>query len=438
MVLPAFAGDLDYAKGTDPDHPAEAAITKIFKMGLNTPNPDAIFTFTFDKVGFYDDDSTAVLADMPEIASVTIEFAKGDNTLYYEEVDDTRYYVKQSTNFLAGLVSDDWANGEGIYNYQVQETKSGIILEGAENEGYVYSDAYYDVEIWVENYVDEDGLLTGILYPKFVVVRIVENHVDEYYEGSDGGEKVDPTPGTTVEFDEYEVIQGDISKFIFTNKYWRSDGDGEDPDPDPDHAALLVTKEIIGTSEDMEKEFAFTVKVTQPRVVNETKTFIAYILDEEGENVTADRYTGYVLDSLDNPCIKFTSGTEIPGIMLTHNDQLIFVDLIIGSKVEVKENPTNDFKSSYRRLFPTDQSFTGKNGEVFGFGFGLTHDPGPHYTNAGKTNNNKAFFTNTRAIATPTGISVDNLPFFVMIGAALAGLAGFVVVRSRKYAEYEA
>ena len=468
MALPTLAAD--YSSGDSSDNPAKAAITKIFKMPIDTPTPAAQFVFTFDKVGMDDplDDSTTAKNGMPAIADVTIDFAAnvdpaGGGVLgetFISSDGATKSIAKESTNFLAGMIGDSyWANGEGIYRYQVYENmtpSTGSDITFAlppavpPAEGADYSVAKYDVEIWVEKDTN------NILYPKFVVVRIVAGSEDEYYEGTPGGEKVDPTPGG-VNPGNPPSIEDTFSQFIFTNKYWRTDGGGT---TDPDKFALEIIKKVTGSGSApdlLTKYFDFTVMVTQPGVIPTTgiypaaQIYKAYIMDKNGNIVTdtSGDYKNGTISGTDANGDYFLFTSDIPkNIKLRNDERLVFVDLHIGSKVEAEEIPTVHYAPSYKRTFGpgitssiTEVSFAGSSADASDtVAFGFPRDPednGPHYTKKGDKQN-IATFTNTRKGATPTGISVDNLPFLVLIGAAIASLVGFVVIKSRKNAKYYA
>jgi len=51
---------------------------------------------------------------------------------------------------------------------------------------------------------------------------------------------------------------------------------------------------------------------------------------------------------------------------------------------------------------------------------------------------NMAEFTNTYDMVAPTGISVNDLPYVVLIGIAVAALVGFIIFKSRKREENDA
>jgi hypothetical protein len=438
MALPAFAAS--YSEGTDSTNPAQAAITKVFKMPKGTPTPESKFVFVFEKVGMNDPLDTTKNNGMPDINgnnTIDVNFDSGEEPAGGTFINgDTKSVVKESANFLDGMIgSSYWGNGEGIYIYKVYEAQrpaSYITLTGAEQEGEYFSEAVYTVEIWVE--ADEND----ILFPKYVAVKITEN-VDEYYEdGTEGDEKVDPTPGGPKEKPGDPTIDDDFSQVIFTNKYWASDGGGT---TDPTKTALEIEKKIRGNGADTTLYFDFNVTVTQPSVIKDQQIYKAYVFNTNNQNVTniknyADLdlvndqdYNGYF--------IEFKSGEE-KVISLTNNQRLVFVDLHVASNVEVWEDAADGYTARYVNSFGdnagTEYKATAAN---MNWGYPLNSaDAGSHIINAG--NNNLSSFTNNRTGAAPMGISMENLPFVILIGFGVLALAGFAVFSFRKRTKNEA
>lgn len=419
-----FAADDSFSSGTGPDAPARAAITKIFKMPEGTPTPAAEFEFVFEKTGMNDplDDGEATMNKMPDIPPVTISFIENEDETFI--AGGVKYLVKQSESFITdAMVGEDvWQNGEGIYKYSVSETKSGITITDGVKETAVYSNAAYDVEIWVEKVGD------GELYPKFVVVRIVSDSEDEYYiDGEAANEgKIDPSPGdggetpkTQPEIEEY------YSQVIFTNAYWKTDGGGLDR---PEESSLEIIKKIDGMNAVLTESFTFTVKVTQPDFITEKQTYKAVVLDTEGNDVTED--TGYT--PLVDGHIEIASGDPLV-IELTNGQRLVYVDLHVGATVEAKEDASTEYVPSYVRTFAGKEEHKGEKN--YEFGFPNDGDAGPHRIEHGAAFNT-AIFTNNRTGATPTGISVDDLPYVVIIGMSVIGLAVFVAVKYRRKKSY--
>jgi len=432
LAMPAFAAN--YSSGESSKDPAKAAITKIFKMPIGTVTPEANFIFTFEKVGMNDplNESAEALAGMPDIKDVVIDFGAGEEPAGGLLVaGDAKILVKQSDDFLAGMTGGVWKNGEGIYKYRVYEDRtpvggSSIAIADASKEKGTYSNAVYDVEIWVEKDAD------GILYAKYVCVKIVAGSEDEYYvtDGVAASGKVDPTPGAEELFPGAPAdFSNKFSKVIFTNKYWKTDGGGT---TDPGVTALEIVKKITGNGAALDAYFSFDVKVKQSGVIPAVQQYKAYVLDAGDKNVTsAANYPTLEADG----SILFTSGVTLKGIKLTNGQRLAFVDLHVGSAVEVTEAAAEGYIPSYQRTFAGTGEYKGILNTALGFPG--REDPGPHYT-VGGHGENIVTFTNTRSGATPTGISVDNLPYIVLIGLAIAALAIYTVIRLYKGSKHAA
>ena len=464
MVLPALANpdptkDYKASEGTGPGNDqAKSAITKLLKMPNDVTTPTASFTFKFTAVGV---DGGTDPTGMPAIADRIITFSSADDSnpashiFYQDKAGDyvnatdpeaaTKIVVKESEDLLTGISfapGTTWP-GTGVYVYTVKEYQPPSLITpnaGAVKPDTYYSQAEYKIEFWVDEYIvlDSDGkVVSSEYYVRFVEARIVAGSIDEYHEGSQGDDKVDPTPGFWWP-NKYEEIENGFSQLIFTNKYWQSDGgDGVDFEK----GALYVTKTVNGAGAVLTTAFTFKVKVTQPDVITNNsssptnigpQTYKAYLVGPSGIVIGGDNSA--IMDA--TGLINFTSGTAID-VVMRHGERLIFVDLHVGSDVEVLEAANNDYSPRYKRTFAGTDEFRGTAGAPWGFGDtigGNSGDPGPHYLPKGG-GINKADFTNTRKDATPTGLDVDDLPYIVLIGVAVAGLAAFVVIKSRKRKE---
>ena len=423
MVIGTALPALAYSSG-DAENPADAAITKRLKMPVNTGIPsDARFTFTFKAIGKDGgDDPTG----MPAIPSVVADLTSGA-WIYTDPADGgVIYAVKETPDFIAGITAP--FPGPGIYTYRVMEVAGSINITDGTKEGAVYSSARYDIELWVE----EDENNPGVYYVKFVDAKTVKDYIDEYYPGDSGGNKVDPTPGGSNQ-EEKTTIEDDFSQVVFTNVYWKSGGGGTG---DPGKTALEIVKVIKGNGAVMTDRFAFSVTVVQPSVIDHATSPQAYqacVMDAAGRIVTSSvHYAGTIGG---NGFFTVSSASAFT-VNLTNGERLVFVDLHVGSNVMVEEAAHADYKAKYVRTFAGDTEFTAPDKHM-AWGFprtaGTTPDEGPHYIqdNAGA---NTVTFTNTRSGATPTGISVDDLPYFVIIGVAAVSLVSYIAIRARKNA----
>ncbi|MCL2079959.1 MAG: hypothetical protein FWH17_08995 [Oscillospiraceae bacterium] len=433
MLTTALAKD--YSEGFDADNQAKASITKVFAMPKGTTTPAVTFTFTFTPLGMKVSGVTGTdTTGIPAIGPKTVTFTRGEepdeNTgglTYIDDKDGTKYVIKETDDFIAHLTPASFAtNGAGIYVYLVEETYGGqTIVSADEKEKTYYSSAKYLLEVWVS--VDEDGKL----YVQYVSPITIKEYLDVYYEGTEGGDKIDPTPGEW-RTKPYETLKDGFSQLIFTNKYWKTDGE------DPGKTALEIIKEVDGNDGEHGKYFTFNVKVIQPAVIpldpdNPVfETYRAYVVDTDGTIVKAvnNEYHNGTISGTDahGDYYIFTSDTT-KTVLLKHNQKLIFVDLHVGADVEVTETGDKDYKPAYKHFLSLD-TYPGTIGAAWGFPLNPDDDD-PHYLPEG-TNQNEVTFTNTRTGATPTGISVDDLPYFTLIGLGAAGFVGFLAVKLRK------
>ena len=441
-ALPALAAD--YAEGTSATDPAKAAITKVFKMPINTASPAATFTFTITKVGVDAATDAATRALMPNLGTngtTTVSFTAGATQTFIDA--GTKYYVLQTADIMAGIPTNGsaWAAGPGIYKYTINEVPGGItptpIL--TDTEYMYYSPAIYDLEVWVE----EDA--NGILFAMYIVGYYRAGTPDEYYPGTPGTGKLDPTPGTTVPGTPPQ-IQANYSDLIFTNRYWKTDGD-PDPDPDPDVSALEIKKLVGGINPNTGTYFSFAVTVVTPAAAGDPtstvpKTYNAYVVDAAGAYVDLDVATNPNTktgsDALNRDYITFTSNVART-VSLKHGERLVFFTLEVGAEARAAESIPANTRVKYTRTFGTSPNtdFVMPTGTTGTWGFpGASADAGPHYTISG-AGANIATFTNTMSSTPPTGITVDNLPFVVLIAVAVIGLIAFVLIKYRKRAKQD-
>ena len=449
LALPAFPAD--YSEGTY-GSPAKAALTKIFQMAKGVDTPEATFKFDFEPISF---NGNTVKDDLPVIDDVKVEFAANENpdngTFGNNPESDTKSVVKETANFVPAFMKSftdklketGWesAYGEGIYVYKVSEnTEIGISLvdnkDEAVNEGVSYSQAEYTIEIWVAY----DDLEKGY-YVKYVSAKTIMSSLDDLYDEDliFGNEKLDVTPGGPNDKTDEVSITDDFSEVVFTNKYWISYGGGE---KEITKSALEIKKEVTGINPEYDKHFEFKIKVTQPSYIKDTGVkYMAYVLDNEDVNQTStDNLSGGTpeKDSSSRNYIEFTSGATTT-VRLLAEQRLVFVDLHSGATVSVIEQASSGYLPKYTRTFTPgfpDTLFEAKSANTT-FGFPSQDDKGPHFTEPG-SNVNKITFINHRVDASPMGVSIDNLPFVIMIGLGLSALLIIVAAKSRREEEVSA
>ena len=140
--------------------------------------------------------------------------------------------------------------------------------------------------------------------------------------------------------------------------------------------------------------------------------------------------------------ILFTTGLA-EDFKLKHNQFLVFLDTPVGTNYLVHEDGTTGYTPKATVIYAGEilQYLPGRPApEVGTKGEGLTLHHGDNtvykttlYVGEGA---NSADFINDRGTNVPTGINSENLPYIVMLGLMLMGLAGFVVYRLRRAKRY--
>jgi hypothetical protein len=403
LALPALAADpseITWEPGTE-KNPAEAAFTKILQMGEGTTTPETIFEFLFTPKTV--NGVPYANGNMPLIGDnmvLNLEFDKNDPSI---TANGKKIVIKESDNFLKDL---EWPHA-GVYIYTV--TENNDTFSNTAQETMKFSGAKYDLYVYVEN--GEEGLYVSLVGALIIVI--------DTEDGGKVGEKVDPTPGGDPEID------GDYSKMIFTNDYLKKTT--ENPDTN-DKGAFFISKTVSNQFADGSKYFKFSVTVTSPAIPSASKTYKAYVINDKNQVVTsADNFKGtFAADG----AIIFTAGAELD-VYLKHGQKLVFVDMYIGGYFTVTEAANADYTPACKL------TVNGIATDIPGSLGGALIAPETGVATLGEAANSAAF-NNAYKQVTPTGISVDNLPYLIMIALALLALTGFVVVKTRLGLKYNA
>ena len=431
IALPMFAANP--ATGV-PGDPAQAALTKIFKMPIGTTIPTVTFTFKIEKVSLDGDDETnvqGILGQMPEVTDITLNFPN-QNSIIVTNNGVTTIYRESIDMFDDSNLDFTWPRA-GVYEYLITELNDAP--QDTFEEQWIYSQASYKVHVYVDTAPD------GSLYIAYICGHMITS--DDGGKGDD--EKVDPTPGW--ETNDHTKLSG----LRFTNSYLKNNG-GPDPE-DEDNTTLKISKVISGLSANNEHPFEFTITITAPATVDTTTppAYKAYLMDKDGvvSPIPTNQKGPQVVTAWDGPTgqpndgreyVVFTSGVTKAGF-LKHGQWLNFIDLPVGANFVIietgvpKYTPSCDLTlegatKSYSNgpglsLRVPSSNETAYIGELFEV------ENGVYLTNM-------AEFTNTYDMVAPTGISVNDLPYVVLIGIAVAALVGFIIFKSRKREENDA
>ena len=420
-VPASFAASTDPAVATD-----AAAITKVLQVPYGTAIPSTMsFSFTVTKKSV--DGDTTLASTAPTIGTagvVTIPYGSG-TTLEGTTAGVSTYYKESANLFPSTIV---WPHA-GVYEYEIAETGTYTVNPTPPpTEVMTSSQAKYTVFVYVAA-----NATTGVLEI---------THIGVLKTTTDGGtaipgtsqEKEDPTPGGGTDGTD----TWDYSQLIFTNSYVKTNG-GTDP-TDPDDWTLAVSKAVAGTYSDPNLYFGFTMTVTKPTLAAGT-TYTAFVV--EPTNVAgvyavvtgSANYAGTI--GVDGS-ITVTSGTPFV-FNLKHNEQLVFIDTPVGTSYTVAE-PTGTAGYAPKAVVTYNGTPGAQEVKAAGASLTLPHASNSVYTSplyVGEAANSAAFL-NDRGTITPTGIDMNNLPYYVLLAAVALGGVFYIVVRSRRRAREEA
>ena len=402
--------------GTE-QNPADAAITKVLAVGQETPVPSLTFVFNITKISL---DGALVTANpnlntiMPTIQDRTVQFSNFDahpmaNNMSNRE-NQTDYLRRESSSlFPAGT---PWTQS-GIYVYRVTEVQSvqGYFPDPA-RETLTFSRAQYDLHVYV-------GERTGQPGSYYVWAIGAYRILDDQGQQAPQGTKVNPKPGGP-------GGQTPWSMMTFQNNYLRH-GSGQSAD-----GRFQVKNTVSGLGSSSALYFQYDVTVNKPIISTKT-TYRVYIfegttnvpltaaqLQNNVQNQGLINMAGYIDMPLGTP-VRF---------MLKHNQFLSFVDIDAGATYVVNGLATQFYTPSYtiyRGGFPAGA----QNGQLHQALSTPTTPPTTVTISPTNAFIDRVEFTNAREPITPTGISVDNVPFVALIAVSILGLGAYLFFRVR-------
>jgi len=400
MALALCFGLLTLSLASEPEPIVEAAITKLLQVPEGTEPPPMDFIFTVTPFSYNGSEEAADVARLPVIGAegkVTISF--GGFGVGPEVLDGTANSV--STYYLesAELFSNiPWPNA-GIYEYYIGETDSTYAIASPLHEALTLSSARYRIAVEVRE--DDDG--KPYIW-NIGTVRIIRE------DGTPGTDKVDPTPGGPI------GSEFNYSQMTFTNKYVKTNGtadpgDPDDPDDpgnpdptDPAESTLNISKEVTGEVGSLTMPFNFALTINVPNLIP------GYVIGHG--------YKAYIVegdDVIGNP-ITFLTGTANT-FRLTHGQKLVFINTPVGTTYSVTETAEPGYTTTVAI----------RNNNVLGAAVASLTASGF----AGELLNG-VYFVNDNPYTPPTGLNIDNLPFYGLILLAVGGLVIFIVVKARK------
>lgn len=287
-----------------------------------------------------------------------------------------------TTTKRAKVSFPEWTDA-GKYEYTVTETRATPAITDTKHQTMIMSKAEYTMDVYVSN--SGSG---------FEISNIIVNK-----------KKDDKGTATTGKVD---ISDTDKNGFKFTNTYVQEAGTGIDPtNPDPTYAkdgSLNVTKaiEANGGTVDTSKMFDFTAKFTFP-TGTDAKT-LGGVKDADGHVISIDENGTYTFK-------------------LTANKNMKFTGVPVGTKINVTESATPNYKGSAKSVF-NGQAQTDVVADKYNEAITVENTLGQKQ--------NKVDVTNTYNYVPTTGIIMNTLPYVLMIALCGAALMAFVAFKRRR------
>lgn len=280
------------------------------------------------------------------------------------------------------LFPTNWPDA-GKYEYTVKETAAAPAITDGKHQKMIMSKAEYTMDVYVTN--GDKGL---------EISNIIVNK-----------KKDDKGTATTGKVD---ISNTDKNGFNFTNTYVQEAGTGTDPtNPDPTYdkdGSLNVTKTIYanGGTVDADKAFNFTATFNFPKGTDATT--LGGVKDADGDVISIDENGTYTFK-------------------LTANKNMKFTGVPVGTKINVTESATPNYKGSAKSVF---------NGQALADVVADKYNEAIIVENTLGQKQNKVDVTNTYNYVPTTGIIMNTLPYVLMIALCGAALMAFVAFKRRR------
>lgn len=282
----------------------------------------------------------------------------------------------------AKVLFPEWTDA-GKYEYTVTETGATPAITDEAHQKMIMSQAEYTMDVYVSN--------VGNGYD---ISNIIVNKTKDD-KGTAATGKVD-------------ISDTDNNGFKFTNTYVQEAGTGTDPtNPDPTYnkdGSLNVTKAVVanGGTLDADKEFDFTATFNFPTGTDANT--LGGVKNAEGNKITINEDGTYTFKLKANKNMKFTG---VP----------------VGTKINVTESATPNYKGSAKSVF---------NGQAQADVVADKYNEAITVENTLGQKQNKVDVTNTYNYVPTTGIIMNTLPYVLMIALCGAALMAFVAFKRRR------
>lgn len=345
-------------------------IVKKLEMSTHATIPSNGFTFTFKFTPYKVTEDTTIEAvkDTPSISDKTVTYSSVNQGTEVPGSDFLKYKVLEVGNIFDGVAF----NHAGIYQYKVTEVRPET-TDSTTMNNVVYSNEEYLLKVVVEN---DDSAAGGVKIDQVIVKK--------------------------------EGAAGKTDKLEFENEYISK-------------GSFKIKKTVTGNLADKTKKFDFTLQFIQAPIIS-TETSMNYdgtITRKAGsgtpqtETVTCD----------ENGKLNFK---------LADGDTLEFTNIPVGTRYTVSENPDGYAPGATKKPIGAGETGNTAGGYVDGQNGEKLWQVSNVLVGEGGSSANYVAFTNGKNDTVPGGILTNNLPFILMIAAAILGLAAYVVVKSRK------
>lgn len=303
--------------------------------------------------------------------------AIADQTVAVSNTDNNSVAAGTVSNFMPAASAFSHA-GEYVYH----------VTENAGSDSAIqYDSTSYTMHIWISN---SDN---GLAYGKIIV------QVDPGTPGNPGDEakKIDPTPGTNPS-SEVTTDDGSASQFVWTNKTSAVSN-------------FSITKKIDGMFGNKDKDFPVTVTLNLASPAT-TQTQYKAAVGSTAYNFTVpagQTSATQTVNMHDGSVLTFDASTPLPA-NTTYTVAEPATSNWVANGVATDANGVTASDAGTKSAAFTSATHTLAKGDGV----------------------NKYELTNTDQEQAGTGIIMNNLPFVVLGGAALVGIAYYTVSRKRR------
>lgn len=371
------------------------AVKKELIMDENVTAPNATFKFKIEKAtGTVTDengkDVTEFLStDGPELSIEPVIITKGAAGKTEDGIKTVSGEGRIRTADGSKLEADYFGH-PGVFAYKVTEESNTYNITDPSKEKMTYSKAEYIVFITIANRADYGGGLE--------------------IESIQGMITVDDT-GTDIKDEKVHSTEPGSTDLAFQNIYSKTGGTDE---WDPKLGALSVSKKVTGKYGDHEKFFDFSLTLYK----NAT-------LDQEVAQSDNKIYPTYTVNLPDGRTLEYQFDAKTDEITKTFKlkdkQNITFDDVPVGTKFTLSENDG-------KKITNYNTTINGKSDDI-----AFTENAMTISEKLVGEGANYADVVNDYDENPVTGIVVKNLPFFLLIGAAVLGFAAYIAVKRRRF-----